>query len=374
LYTTMASLFKRKNKFYLSFYSPERYPTRKQVNLRTNSKRAAERLRIKLEDMWALEEYDPWIEQSWHSHKQEPMEIQQAVAQFIASQEHVRKQTTQKYKSVLGQFSMFVGHRVLLSRVSSAQVYKFLHSTDRAAITKKTYSTTLSPFFEWAIKQKYIGHNPTKHLKLERPPNKFPRYLSVRDVETVCEVIRANISDIARLNGNADWLVPIVKVATLSGMRIGELTNLKWTHVNLEAQIISLQQEDNFETKSGKDRLIPISSDCNKVLSSLPQTCPWVFASYSGKRLCPRYVSRRFKHHCNLVEIDANFHTLRHTAASWLIQAGCSLEAVRQLLGHSSIRVTERYVHLKPSAFSSEIRSLQESYLSERRGKSGRST
>ena len=51
-----------------------------------------------------------------------------------------------------------------------------------------------------------------------------------------------------------------------------------------------------------------------------------------------------------------NFHTTRHTCASWLAQNGCGVEAIRLYLGHSSVRVTERYMHLSPDGFASQIK------------------
>ena len=74
---------------------------------------------------------------------------------------------------------------------------------------------------------------------------------------------------------------------------------------------------------------------------------PWVFAHENGDRI--KDVKRSFRAACNLIGIkDFRIHDLRHTCASLAVSEGVPLTAVRDLLGHSSVTVTERYAHLAP--------------------------
>jgi len=74
---------------------------------------------------------------------------------------------------------------------------------------------------------------------------------------------------------------------------------------------------------------------------------PWVFCHPDGARIGD--VKRSFASACERAEI-ANFriHDLRHTCAAWLVSAGVPLAEVRDLLGHTTVRMTERYAHLAP--------------------------
>jgi integrase len=101
-------------------------------------------------------------------------------------------------------------------------------------------------------------------------------------------------------------------------------------------------------TKSGKPLTLPINSDLYdelKRLRALDETSPYVFLNRkTGKPLAT--VRKPFTAACEKAEFTGlTFHRLRHTVASRLIERNADIEEVRSLLGHSSIAVTQRYVH-----------------------------
>ena len=93
------------------------------------------------------------------------------------------------------------------------------------------------------------------------------------------------------------------------------------------------------------------------MLSGLERRCEYVFPNYGGDKLHPQYLSRRFKHYARKTGLPehVSFHTTRHTALSWLAMKGASTEAVRLYAGHSSVSVTEKYMHLSPSAYHDQV-------------------
>ena len=105
----MAILFKRGEKYYLSFYSKTRTPIRKQIPLKTRSRRTAEKLQIKLEDETALGLFDPWSNASGVSAKSIPNSLGSATEAFLVTRLNLSKQSVQKYRSVLGQLVSFLG-------------------------------------------------------------------------------------------------------------------------------------------------------------------------------------------------------------------------------------------------------------------------
>jgi integrase len=91
-------------------------------------------------------------------------------------------------------------------------------------------------------------------------------------------------------------------------------------------------------------RIVPLNGLAVQVLESLPKDDALVLPRVDGARLSVE-TKRVFK---RVGILDASFHTLRHTAASWLVMRGADLYAVGQLLGHRTPRMTQRYAHLSP--------------------------
>lgn len=126
---------------------------------------------------------------------------------------------------------------------------------------------------------------------------------------------------------------------------------LEWSRVDFERRCFSLEAK---HTKSARHRLIPLNDSALSVLRNqqnwVSDRCPgspWVFASETGA--CITTLQKGFGAACARSGIDDfRIHDLRHTFASWLVMDGVSLYVVRDLLGHSSVTVTERYAHLSP--------------------------
>jgi len=148
-------------------------------------------------------------------------------------------------------------------------------------------------------------------------------------------------------------LKPIVVMALNTGMRKGEILNLKWDNVDITHGFILLDH-----TKNGERREIPINATLKQTLEELYKgttkrprriDVPYVFYDYTeGKPYLN--VQRSFVTACKNAKIrDFRFHDLRHTFASQLVMAGIDLTTIRELLGHKTLTMTLRYAHLAPS-------------------------
>jgi integrase len=140
-------------------------------------------------------------------------------------------------------------------------------------------------------------------------------------------------------------LYPIVVIALNTGMRRSEVLGLTWDRVDVARGVLQLEK-----TKNGKRREIPMNRAVYDVLSALPK---------SGGRLFPSSIRRAFENAVERAGVkDFHFHDLRHTFASWLTMKGRPLREVQELLGHTSISMTERYAHLAPERLRDAVASL----------------
>lgn len=151
-----------------------------------------------------------------------------------------------------------------------------------------------------------------------------------------------------------------LRLALSTGCRKNELLRLEWSRVDFDRSGFLLEPA---HTKNGKRRLVPLN---NMALTALRdqrewvvRNCPsseWVFASPTGRITT---LQRGFEAACARAGVeDFRIHDLRHTFASWLVMDGVSLYVVKDLLGHSSISVTERYAHLAPDQGRAAVQQL----------------
>ena len=140
-------------------------------------------------------------------------------------------------------------------------------------------------------------------------------------------------------------------LAAFTGMRRGELLGLRWVDVDLEGRRVYLR-----ETKNGSLRVLALNALAINVPASLPEGAPGdlVLPGVDAQKLSV-YTRRLF---AGVGIADASFHSLRHTAASWLLMQGVDLYAVGQLLGHRTPRMTQRYAHLSPQYMAGAVGKL----------------
>lgn len=146
----------------------------------------------------------------------------------------------------------------------------------------------------------------------------------------------------------------------MTGLRRGEIVNLLWQDIDLQRETILVRSSEDYQTKSGKIRLIPMNSTVQQLLQRLPRISSFVFPAKRGGMINGNFLRRKFKSAVRNCGLDPrlHFHSLRHTFASLLVQSGISLYHVQKLLGHSSPRVTEMYAHLGGAELRSSVEEL----------------
>ena len=193
--------------------------------------------------------------------------------------------------------------------------------------------------FNLAIKWEIPGitENPTNGIPLFEANNARERYLSREEVQRLC---------VALLESKSPMLRYIVLMLILTGARKHEVLEAKWEDFDFDRRFWRIPM-----TKAGKSRIVPISDGVLDLLKVVPRIAgsAYLFANPKTlKHLSPITDSwHAVRAKAGLP--DVRMHDLRHSFASFLINSGRSLYEVQQLLGHSSIKMTQRYAHLAPS-------------------------
>jgi len=184
-----------------------------------------------------------------------------------------------------------------------------------------------------AVRWGYLGSSPARGVNmLKEPPGRL-RYLTEEGIRRL-------------LAACSSHLRPIVVAALTTGMRKGELLDLRWQNVNLKERRITLRG-----SKSNELRTIPVNDTLLSALKKLPRhlTADYLFWNRhdEGRRYVD--VGEAFENAMSRAKIsDFRFHDIRHTFASHLAMRGVSLRAIAQLLGHKTLQMVMRYSHLSP--------------------------
>ena len=197
----------------------------------------------------------------------------------------------------------------------------------------------LKAAFSTAARWKLIEASPFLNLQAVSVPEVPPSYLTKADFQKLTTVI------------SEGWLHDLVVFAVSTGVRQVEMLNLRWQDVDLERRLITIQSSQTFRTKAGKWRVLPMNDVVAALLHRRAERAAAGFVfTRRGRPIGKSYLQHRFKRFVREAGLDdrLHWHSLRHTHATWLVQAGATLYEVQRLLGHSSPRVTEIYSHLLP--------------------------
>ena len=182
----------------------------------------------------------------------------------------------------------------------------------------------LKHLYNKAIDWEVVVFNPVKKVKMLRESPGRVRYLSPEEIERL----------LARC---PDTIAPVVIIALNTGLRRGEIFNLKWRDIDFKNRLLTIVKGKNNEAS-----VIPINKRVYQALSKMSKNEEYIFSDLSVRSL-----QRLFKKSVKQAEIkEFRFHDLRHTFASYLWIGGENLPVIQKLMRHKSVSMTMRYSHL----------------------------
>lgn len=212
----------------------------------------------------------------------------------------------------------------------------------------------IKSFFNFLLIDGYIEKDPTELLETPKIGFKLPIVLSLDEIERLMSVI-----DMSTKEGQRNKA--IIEMLYGCGLRISELTNLKFSDLYLDEGFIKV------EGKGGKQRLVPIShtaiNELNNYLLDRKQADAKkghediVFLSKRGTAISRIMVFHFIKEYAERAGIRKNIspHTFRHSFATHLLEGGANIRAIQLMLGHERITTTEIYTHIDREFLRQEI-------------------
>ena len=173
-----------------------------------------------------------------------------------------------------------------------------------------------------------------KDVSLFEDLNKKERYLSQDEAQRLYESVRQSV------NPMLQYIIPML---ILTGARKREVLDAKWVDFDMTRK----QWRIPF-TKTGRPRHVPLSDGVLQLLASMPhdEGCPWVFANPKTHKPYQSFFASWNTARKQAGLADVRIHDLRHSFASFLVNAGRSLYEVQKILGHTQVKTTQRYAHL----------------------------
>ncbi|MEQ1798412.1 MAG: tyrosine-type recombinase/integrase [Lacibacter sp.] len=204
--------------------------------------------------------------------------------------------------------------------------------------------STLKSFFKYQLRQEVIETSPMTTIVSPKQSKRLPNYVEQKDTEVLFEHVE--------FPDNWEGLMNkmILELLYCSGMRLSELISLKETQVDLHKNSLKILGKGN------KERIIPFSyeirTDLEQYLKEKKNqfgetAAEFLLVNEKGNKLYPKYVQLVVKKYLSLITTieKKSPHVLRHTFATHLMNNGAELNAVKELLGHSSLAATQIYTH-----------------------------
>lgn len=276
---------------------------------------------------------------------------------FCRSQKRLDSKTLKAYSIDLKQFAAFltpnyVNNVSLINREVLENFIAFLHNSYKPKTVKRKLAS-LKAFFHFLEYRDFIEINPFNKMQIRfREPLLLPKTIPLHTIELFLSTIYSS-----HANAKTDFQkrqtardIAVIELLFATGMRISELCSLKYKDIDLYDRVVRIYG------KGAKERQLQICNDC--VISALEnyiciyQTTPkddnYFFINTSGARMSEQSVRNMIVKYCNLAGISQHItpHMFRHSFATLLLEEDVDIRYIQEMLGHSSINVTEIYTHV----------------------------
>lgn len=276
---------------------------------------------------------------------------------YCLHQKRLDKKTIKAYRIDLGQFASYISETQLLDITQDTLEHYIYHLHQKyQPKTVKRKIASLKAIFHYFEYKRLITQNPFNNMQIKfREPIILPKTIPLHIVEYLLKFIYSQQTNArtAYQRKNAIRDAAVCELLFATGMRISELCSLKVNDVNLQDGTILIYGKGAKERRlhlGNKDVIAALEKYKAEFFTEI-SNCYNFFVIQSGRPLSDQSVRRMITKYTKLAAIDLHItpHMFRHTFATSLLEADVDIRYIQEMLGHSSINITEIYTHVAVS-------------------------
>lgn len=268
---------------------------------------------------------------------------------YLDSQKNYSKLTLDSYNEDLKFFKDYLTiEHIKFNDINYDEIknfYIYLESKKYSKSTISRHISALRSFYKYLAFNKIIKTNPFSLATLPKKDKLLPKFLYYNELEEMFDAIDMETS-IGKRNRC------ILEILYATGLRVSELVNIKLSDINYDDMSIKVLGKGN------KERIVYFGSYAKEYLDTYikngryeflkGKTSDYLFINNKGTNLSTRSVEMIIKDIIKKTSIKSNItpHTIRHTFATHLLNEGCDILSVQELLGHESLKATQVYTHI----------------------------
>ena len=276
-------------------------------------------------------------------------EMLQDYLEYCQYRKELDNKTVKAYRIDLRQFFEFVGECDLDKNWIERYITN-LHKNFRQKTVKRKIAS-VKAFYNFLEDEELIQENPFRKIKVKfKETSELPKIIPREEIEQLLQSMYTDLKIRKKKEKSILRDIAVVETLFATGARVSEISNIKKENINLNTGVIRIMG------KGGKERYILIGE--RSVLELLKRyyeqnyenikQSGYFFVNRDGERFSEQSIRLMIKRYAKNAGIERNItpHMFRHSFATYLIEEGVDISCVQRILGHSSIKTTQIYIHV----------------------------
>ncbi len=277
--------------------------------------------------------------------------------EYCQYQKKLDDKSLKAYRIDLRQF-LQQGTIINISDITTDMLEKYIATLNKEykPRTVKRKIASIKAFYSYLEYKEYIKKNPFNKVKVKiREPVILPKTIPLYTVETFLATIYRQQKEANTIYQKRNALrdAAVIELLFATGLRISELCSLRKNDIDLFDQTVLVYGKGSKERRIqiGNDDVVKVLKEYKKEYVTQIEKCEYFFANQSGKKLSDQVVRRMINKYSSIAAIDLHItpHMFRHTFATSLLEADVDIRYIQDMLGHSSINITQIYTHVAMS-------------------------